>query len=206
MKCTRFKALLGVFFVAMTVSACSPLQLARFESQTGIELGDDDKSSLLSFPDYSPGNCLWVETGLRARGFNEAAVQKAVFYARRESDCCPLRTGGDNVDQSCQPTGKNKAQRFDPSDTGFMQFNGFLPGGGVKPGSPAVTFCAEGVRRFRDEVWTDEITRPCNQWEVTADPELQVDMLYLKVLVCGYGPWEPVNGRYPCKSSYNPLV
>lgn len=197
--------IVGCLLVVLALSGCNLRQIERFQQQTGLVFGAEEQSDLIDLPDYSPGQCIWVETGLRARGFNEDAIRKSVKYALRESMCCPERTGGDNVDDSCHPTGKNNAWRYDPTDTGVMQFNGYRPTGGVKAQSPALGFCNEGVRRFLNEQWSDVVTFPCNQWDVTADPELQLDMLYKIIVECGFGPWQPVNGRYRCQS-YNPLV
>lgn len=184
------------------------MQLSRWQQQTGIDLTAEDEMNLSELPDYMPHTCLWVETGLRARGFNEYAIAKSVRYANREGQCCPGVTGGDEVDAACQPTGKTTSYQYDASDTGTFQFNGFKPGGGFKASSPAITFCQEGVRRFLSGSWTEEVTYPCEQGQILADSELQLDMMYWKVLGCGFGPWEPVrsNGRvtYPCQR-INPL-
>lgn len=189
-----FRILIVPTIVIMAVSACTPLQLLR----AGVEPSSEAGQTLLALPDYTPGNCVWVKTGMEARGFKPEAVAYSVRYATKEGNCCPTRTGGDLVDALCQPTGDKGNWRYDPSDTGVMQFNGYLPSGGTRDGTPARKFCVEGVRRLLGETWTDEVTYPCNQWELLGDPELQLDMLAMMVDDCGFGPWRPVNGNYGC--------
>jgi len=201
-------AMLLLMTMTVGISACDWTQLTRWQEQTGIDLSTEEERDLAALPDYMSDVCIWVETGLRARGFNDDALAKAQRYGKRESRCCPNVVGGNRTGSMCEVIGKFKG--MDPTDTGAFQFNGYRPGGGVKDGTPAKMFCMDGVRRFRDGAWTDEVTYPCNQWEVLADPELQLDLIYQKVTSCGFGAWEPVgsgrNKQYPCKSSYVGIV
>lgn len=204
----RATALMMLAVLTVSATGCNWVQLSRWQDQTGIELTPEEKRDLIDLPDYMADNCIWSETGLRARGFNEDALKYNQLYGLRESRCCPNVVGGNKTDDFCAVVGSFSG--MDPTDTGYLQFNGYRPSGGTVDGTPARGFCTDGVRRFREGKWTDEITYPCNQWEVLADPELQLDMVYDLVIRCGFGSWQPTgkgkNKKYPCKSSYVGIV
>lgn len=197
----RIPALFMVLMVMAGVSGCNLTQLTRWQEQTGTDLTAQEEKDLIALPDFMSDNCIWVETGMRARGLNEEANAKSQRYGLRESRCCPNIVGGQRTGSLCEVIGKFRG--MDPTDTGAFQFNGYRPSGGVNDSTPAKNFCHNGVRRFRDGVWTDELSYPCDQWVVLDDPELQMDMLYMLIVECGFGSWEPVRTsrgkEYPCK-------
>lgn len=204
----NFKLSVALAAVILLTSGCLQSYVDKFERTTGIELSDDEEKTLVDLPDFMLDQCLWIQLDLQERGVNQETIDAGLRLGQREGKCCPNTTGGDVMNEVCEQQGKTRAYRFDSSDSGTFQFNGFRPGGGLKPGSPAIEFCRDGVRRFLNGEWTDVRTYPCDQWMVIADHSLQIDMFIDFIDKCGIAPWTKLaNGRYArCNSAYDPFA
>ena len=192
----------------VTTSGCLQETIDTYERFSGQDIPEDEEKVLLDLPDFMLDQCLPIMLAMKDRGVNQQTIDLAMKYGQREGRCCPNSTGGDVMDANCMPQGKTKAYRYDPSDSGTFQFNGFRPDGTIKPGSPAVEFCRDGVRRFLNGEWTEVRTYPCTQWDVITDFKLQADMFIDFVDRCGPAPWIKLsNGRYAaCNPAYDPFA
>lgn len=195
-------------FAVVATSGCVQEALDRIERVTGYDIPEDEEKVLLELPDFMRDECAWIVYGLKDRGVNQQTIDAGVTYGKREGKCCPNSTGGDVMDEVCMPQGKTRAYRYDPSDSGTFQFNGYRPDGTIKPGTPAVEFCQNGVRRFKNGAWTEERTYVCDQLRVITDPEVQLDMFVDMLDRCGLSPWKKLsNGRYAaCNPAYDPFA
>lgn len=190
----------------VTTSGCLQETLDTYERFSGQDIPEDEEKALLELPDHMLDECSWVVYGLMDRGVNQETIDRIAYLGKREGKCCPNSTGGDVMDGLCMPQGKTKAYRFDPSDSGTFQFNGFRPDGTIKPGSPAVEFCRDGVRRFLNGEWTEVRTYPCTQWEVITDHNLQLDMVIDLFQRCGDAPWRKTASGYAKCRPYDPFA